>query len=751
MESARTPIWFSAFVAGCGGLLAQVLVVREMLVVFHGNELSIGVILGMWLLWTGLGSLALGSAAARARRQRRLLALLLALGAVAIPCTVAAASGLKPFLLRSGASLGQVLPFRTLLISAFVLLGPLCLINGLLFPTACRAADLPGGTGRVYLLEAVGAATGVALHCFVLVQTVSPLAVSLAAGVVWCGAALWLAGRGSRFVGGAAAVVAGACLAALAYRTPARLRQYVEQASWPGVVHVDTRDSRYGRVTVVRPEGTAEQASLYHNSALQVTYPDPPEAQAIAHVPMLAHPAPRRVLLLGGAVGVAEEALKHPTVESVTCVELDPAAVEAVREHFPPGAVRALSDPRVRLVLGDARAFLKGAAERHDVVICVAEPPATAQANRLYTREFFCEVAQVLAEGGVFAFRGDGGHTYIADENRRMLSCLHRTLGGVFPAVVVLPGARCTFLASNGEGVLTDDLHTLYERMLGRGVEAVHVEPLFVDASSESLRDELDRALAEPSSENRDLAPRCYIFAAQRWGRSQGTRESRFDLGRLLTWLDARRAVAPLVLLGLIVLASAVVPLCRGRVGDAALGLAVCATGFIEMAVEFAVLLGFQVVCGYVYHYVGILVSAFMLGLAVGAWRAGRARPSWRRMRWVQVAICGYPLVLLGFLFAAQGLALPAGLWAVVFTGVALLAGLVGGLQFPLAVALHSRGQASAGSLYGLDLFGSCLGALAVSSVIVPTVGLPVLCGMLAALGGVALAALAGRAPRPSR
>jgi hypothetical protein len=115
---------------------------------------------------------------------------------------------------------------------------------------------------------------------------------------------------------------------------------------------------------------------------------------------------------------------------------------------------------------------------------------------------------------------------------------------------------------------------------------------------------------------------------------------------------------------------------------------------------------------------------------------------SWRRLRWVQAAICGYPLLLLGFLLAARGVALPPGAWAVVFTLVAGLAGFVGGLQFPLAVSLHSRGSAAAGALYGLDLFGSCLGALAVSSVLVPTFGLPSLCVMLAGLGVLGLLGL---------
>ena len=175
---------------------------------------------------------------------------------------------------------------------------------------------------------------------------------------------------------------------------------------------VSAADSRFGRVAVVAPpqgetlprDDAATQRSLYQNGKLSFTYPDPPAAESAAHLPMVQHPRPRSVLLLGGGPGgIVEEVLQHPSVERVSYVELDPLVVESVRRHFPPRATRLLADPRVRVFLGDARAFLKHSAGRYDVVINAEGPPTTAQANRYYTVEFFREVAGVLAPGGVFA------------------------------------------------------------------------------------------------------------------------------------------------------------------------------------------------------------------------------------------------------------------------------------------------------------------------------------------------------------
>ena len=154
----------SVFFIGFCGLVAQVIVLREMVVTFYGNELSIGVMLGAWLLWTGLGSLGLGRLVRRVARPRLLLARALLGGALLLVATVVAARALKIIVgLGQEAPLGQVRPFGMMLAASFLLLCPFCLLSGFLFPVACRAASSASGqsaVGRVYLLEAAGAAVG---------------------------------------------------------------------------------------------------------------------------------------------------------------------------------------------------------------------------------------------------------------------------------------------------------------------------------------------------------------------------------------------------------------------------------------------------------------------------------------------------------------------------------------------------------------------------------------------------------------
>jgi len=811
--TTRASVYGSIFLVGFCSLIAQVVLLREMVVTFYGNELSIGVMLGSWLLWTGLGSLGLGRFARRLREPRLWLAwALLACAAVLIGTVIGAkclkilvgirgttvvdfltdparaASGLSEFFSRPERALsqmaaarealtGQLRPLGSMLGSSLALLGPFCLLNGFLFPLACRAARPSGGdsaagaggersVGLVYALEAAGAAAGGATYTFALVEVdwLHPLLLAWMLGLAYAVCAFGLAlGHWRRVSGwvllaGAAGVFVALCATSMGATSTSRwlcvFPEEVERAYWEPFDLRRTRDSRYGRVAVVRQ---AAQVTVYENGALGFSYPDPPAAESVAHLPMLEHPLPRRVLLLGGGPGVVEEILKYRSVETLTYVELDPQVMEASLSGAPFG-----DDPRVESVVVDGRAFVKRTRARYDVVIVALGPPTTAQANRHYTLEWFREVVRVLEPGGLIAFRAAGGESYLSETSRRLLACLHDTLAAALPHVIVFPGAECTFLASNRAGVLTYHVDTLDDRMTERGIRTSYVDASLWGAALTSGRlEELKGALrAKPAPAlNRDLSPRCYYFEAQRWSeqlrsRGRGGKSPRLDLGQLLAYLDERPAIAPLALFGLVAVASVAVPLMRRRRRDGAIAFAVTSSGLIQIAAEFVVLLGFQVVCGYVYQAMGVLIGAFMLGMTLGALLSSRwvrkGLATWRRLELAQILTCVYPLCLYGVMFAItrSWVTLPPAMAGLAFGVMAVAAGAASGLLFPLAAALRQEGGASAGTLYGLDLFGSCLGALAVSSVLVPTFGLGGACAILAGFGALGLAGLAAAGGR---
>jgi len=124
--------------------------------------------------------------------------------------------------------------------------------------------------------------------------------------------------------------------------------------------------------------------------------------EMLVHVPLLTHPRPRRVLIVGGGDGGALcAALDHP-VERVVMVEIDRDVVTAAREHMPIISKGAFEDPRASLVFEDAFAYLEDPKERFDAVV-LDSPDPVGPAIRLFQPEFYARVAAALEEGGVVA------------------------------------------------------------------------------------------------------------------------------------------------------------------------------------------------------------------------------------------------------------------------------------------------------------------------------------------------------------
>jgi spermidine synthase len=153
---------------------------------------------------------------------------------------------------------------------------------------------------------------------------------------------------------------------------------------------------------------------------------------ALGHIPLLSHPAPRRVLLVGLGTGMsAGAASAHPDVEALTVVELSAEVIEA-SEFFSRDNDSVLSDPRVEIVRADARNYLLTASDRFDVIVSEPSNPWITGVANLFTREFFEQARRRLEPGGVMA---QWFQTYgMSSEN---LESVLRSFSDVFPHVTV--------------------------------------------------------------------------------------------------------------------------------------------------------------------------------------------------------------------------------------------------------------------------------------------------------------------------
>jgi spermidine synthase len=716
-DGTRGAILLSIGGLGLSSVATQLSLLRELLGAFSGNELILGICLGNWFVLTAAGAWA-GQAAGRLRRPGRVF-VAGQLAAALIPLAqVAAVRGLRDIVFLRGEAVGLAGTW----LASLGLLAPYCLVAGALLTLGCRllAADGgPGGIGPVYLADTAGSVAGGALFVFVLVPRFDhfallcvPAFLNLALGALlaWRTRAWALLAAGGALAGGLALQVALFDADSATTSLQHRGEQVVFRANSP-----------YGRLIVCDNSGLL---TFYENGVPVAATENISQVEEAVHYGMCQRPQARRVLLIGGGIaGDAREILRYPAIAEVTYVELDPAIIAAGR-LLVPGNLR---DPRISLKAADGRRFVQGSRGLFDVAIVDLPDPSTSQLNRYYTAGFFDEARRALKPGGVLAFGLGHYENFVGPELARLLSSARRTLEGSFRHVILIPGGRVFFLAS--DGALEPDIAGRIESI---GIQPRLVNRHYLDAmlSPDRLAD-IGRAVARPAALNTDRNPVLYYYEMRRW----------------LSQFGGLSAVPGAVL----ALALAAYLACLGPVPRV-----IFAAGFAASGLEIVLLLGFQMLYGSVYRQVGLVVTVFMAGLASGAWAAARAASRVAPVR---------GLSLLGFAIAAVAAAVPLFLRAsgaldaaagsefmgqgCILLATFVLAALVGA-QFPLAGAAGVPGaRAAPARLFSADLAGAALGALLVSSLLIPLLGVPAVCLLTAVLNAAAAALAWGVRPCP--
>lgn len=724
---------------GFTAVIAQVVLMRELLVVFQGNEVSIGITLAGWLFWTAVGSGVAGRAAPFPSHPRRWVAILQLLIACSLPVTVAGVRLSKPAMQTVA---GEILGPGQMLLTSALSMSLFCVLSGWLFAAASRLlrietqAGATEATGRVYLYEAVGSMAGGLVTSLLLVRHFDSFQSAALAAWLNLAAAGWLlAARPRRGRVVASAVVAGAAL--LLPYVAGRLNRFTEVRLWQGFRLVATRTTIYGHLAVTETE-TAR--TLFENGLSVMTVPDLMAAEEAVHYALLQHPNPRRLLLIGGGVnGSAGQALLHPSLMAVDYVELDPGILEVARGQFPDDWQPIEADPRLRVHQKDGRQFVKTATHGYDVIIVNLPDPKTAQLNRFYTLEFFREASRILHADGLLSFAVTGSETYIGPERAEFLRCIAATLEGVYPEIKVFPGETIHFFAAKRPGALTVDPQVLLSRLRDRMLKTVYVREYLLPFRLMPARvAELEAQIA-PRPEtalNRDFSPLAYYLNVAHWTTQFGEGSSRWlrDLARV-----EYGRLAAAVCLALLAMSTL---LCFGispsRRPSSAAGFCVAAMGFTLIGFEVQLLLAFQAIYGYVYYQLAVIIAGFMAGMALGSWLglrgAGAGAPAGQGARTLvgleAVAVVAPPVLCLLFEACArltdQVALVETG--ALLFPALAVLCGLLGGYQFPVASRVFFGDDAGAapralGTLYALDLAGACLAALALSTYVIPVFG----------------------------
>lgn len=198
--------------------------------------------------------------------------------------------------------------------------------------------------------------------------------------------------------------------------------------------------------------------------------------EMIAHVPLFVHPKPQRVLVVGGGDGgTVREVVKHETVQRVVMVEIDELVVRTCREYLPSVAC-ALDHPKVELLIADGVKYVAESEERFDVILVDSTDPV-GPAEPLFDRDFYGNVAGLLADGGILVTQAESPY-YDHDLQFPMLQNqrpLFKKLHLYHMANMTYPSGLWSFgFATDGPDPLTD---ALSERVAGSGISFRYYNP----------------------------------------------------------------------------------------------------------------------------------------------------------------------------------------------------------------------------------------------------------------------------------
>jgi spermidine synthase len=606
---------------GLSALWLQVFLIRELLVTFSGNELVIGIFLSNWLFLTAIGSFLSSRFGAQSQNPVLIFTILQLLIAVMFPVVLYLVRTVK---YQIGIIPGEGIPLPVLFTVSFMLTLPVAFVVGFQFGYACRLIDSVSqhqeqAVSRTYVLESLGSMAGGLLlgQVFMLrfssftgavIIALLNLLVAMLLLYRTEGMRAWRMVLSSLFILVTAAAIAG---------LPGELNLISRQHQWKDYDLLAEGNSVYGHATLLAYQG---QLIMVSNGVPVATIPvsDPLRTEDLIHLPLLLHPNPGNVLLIGGAPGgPLDELVSHP-LKSIDYVDLDPLLIELMEKNLPDTLLRSFDDPRLTMHFTDARYFLNNTRKRYDVILLNLPEPASLEINRFYTREFFEICRKRLTPSGIIGFTLPGSVSAMGPAMCRLNHAVISAAKKYFHYLNVYPDAYNLYICSTGELPQRTDTGLLEQRRHARGIQSHILSEFYLQVKADSLRfsgysDQIKNCPV--SSVNRDLKPVAVFYSLLHWNKMYAPLLADILLN-LEEWGIMRLLMIPIIFTAVLFLFTRNSP---RRTGISLIG-AIGATGFVGMGMTVILVLQFQATFGYIYHWIGFLLAAFMAGLAAGSW-----------------------------------------------------------------------------------------------------------------------------------
>jgi spermidine synthase len=685
-----------AFLLGLFSVGGQVLILRELISSFNGDELFIGTALFGWLLSVAIGALLGGGLLLRAKVRFLFMA-----GGVLLPVMIIAARLCPmPVTLSSG----EIVPFVYAALFSIFLMMPIGFISGWLFPVISRKEHRPAASiVMVYLFEGFGAFVGGLIIALLVGRIYSTLAMSfLLAFVVILG----YRKPGSNlmlFIRLALLVFYFLIL----WKGIPKIDEMLEGLKYDGFETETVFDTPYGHQAILSRDSLI---ILKSDNNTEAVWPDLETAENILIPPLLYLPEMDEIniLYLGRAeFGITQLA---DSLKNVNINMLDPRAGLSwkIKDIIPDGVVKNSIEADPISYFSKSRIQAK-----YDIIIINVGPPDNYKNSRLLSLHFLLLTQKLLKPGGILFIPTEyDSDRYITSEVATILSVTRNTLSDALYLTHFWPGVKTAIFASDSS-VFNMSLDSLTAGINRLNYSPRYISEYFLADRLEKIKTErLSDALSESDKENIIEFP--ILTYLQSIYRSKAAGVDQKIVPYILNkpyWL----LILPVFIISFYVVQ--IVNKSRRR----RYGLFLYFTaGLVSLSAELITFYLYQSLSGSLYIEMAALIGSFMLGLALGVYYSCRINKENLEFPSLLLLLTSQLILLATYDKIGYQSQL------VYYTFFLFTTALATGSLFVAASDRYYYGQSdkNRGLGYAVELIGSAIGALLTTTILLPVIGL---------------------------
>ncbi len=441
MRNKAFPILLFLCIAtiGCYATIAQVILIREFLNIFYGNELCMGIVFGAWFLGIATGAFAGAKFGHAMKHAFNIFIIILFVMCFVLPAQI--------FLVRCvrgiwGVGIGEYIPLLPLFLTSIGLILPFSFIIGFVFPFSSKVVwnaltnrdtynqtenrdhesvirklppdprspttsdmlaqntwslqsdtqDAAVDIGVVYIIESMGSLVGGLIFSLFLVSRFQPFTTIALLNTVMFAILSFLLfsflrgkhicswkGGGSMTIKSLKYVSLGLLLftmVVLFSPIPGKVEALSARIRWNTLnPHIELMTSADSKYQHIDIGRQAGQYSIYLNGQYAAVFPNEYEYAQIAHLVMTQHPSPKHILLIGNGLGGIISEMLLYPIETLDYVELDQNLLQLSNRYLSPSDKLALTDKRVTVFHQDGRYYIKHTSGRQFFDIILVNTP----------------------------------------------------------------------------------------------------------------------------------------------------------------------------------------------------------------------------------------------------------------------------------------------------------------------------------------------------------------------------------------